>query len=340
MSTEVTLERFTFPSTDGTPTISACAWWPAGMGPSGAAQAPSPRGVVQLVHGMAEHIDRYDTFARFLASHGFLVVGHDQIGHGRSCAPEHWGELPVGRGAKALVEDIDVLRSMTQERVAPATPYVLFGHSMGSFEVRSYIAHHGEGLAGAIICGTGFLPAAASDVALKITWLESFFKGADHRSALVDSMGAGGYGKAIPNARTNLDWLSHNRKNVDDYIADPSCGFMFSVGAYHEVAVLTSEVNSPACAASVPHDLPLLYIGGAEDPVGDNGEGVEKAAALARGAGSANVTVKIYPRMRHEILNETGHEQVFADVLAWVEKHAMARTNDGVPAPSGKTEEC
>ncbi len=340
MSTEVTLERFTFPSTDGTPTISACAWWPAGMGPSGAAQAPSPRGVVQLVHGMAEHIDRYDTFARFLASHGFLVVGHDQIGHGRSCAPEHWGELPVGRGAKALVEDIDVLRSMTQERVAPATPYVLFGHSMGSFEVRSYIAHHGEGLAGAIICGTGFLPAAASDVALKITWLESFFKGADHRSALVDSMGAGGYGKAIPNARTNLDWLSHNRRNVDEYIADPSCGFMFSVGAYHELAVLTSEANSPACAAAVPHDPPLLFIAGSEDPVGDNGEGVEKAAALARGAGSTEVTVKLYPHMRHEILNENGCEQVFADVLAWVEKHAMARTNDGVPAPSGKTEEC
>ena len=320
MSTEVTRERFTFPSTDGTSTISACTWWPVGMGPDEAEGTPSPRGVVQLVHGMAEHIDRYDAFARFLASHGLLVVGHDQIGHGRSCSPEHWGELPVGRGARALVEDIDVLRHMTQERVAPGTPYIVFGHSMGSFEVRSYIAHHGEGLAGAIICGTGFLPAAASGAALKITWLESFLRGADHRSSFVDSMGAGGYGKAIPNARTNLDWLSRNRNNVDDYIADPSCGFMFSVGAYHEVAVLTSEVNSPTCAASVPHGLPLLFIAGAEDPVGDNGEGVEKAAALARGAGSTDVEVKIYPRMRHEILNETGHEQVIADVLAWVEK--------------------
>ncbi len=328
MSTEVTLERFTFPSTDGTSTISACAWWPAGMAPSQSTERPAPHGVVQLVHGMAEHIDRYDAFARFLASHGFLVVGHDQIGHGRSCSPEHWGELPVGSGAQALVEDIDVLRGMTQQRIATGTPYIVFGHSMGSFEVRSYIAHHGEGLAGAIICGTGFLPATASKAALKLTWLESFFKGAEHRSSFVDSMGAGGYGKTIPNARTNLDWLSHNRKNVDDYIADPSCGFMFSVGAYHEIAVLTSEVNSPTCAASVPHDLPLLYVGGAEDPVGDNGEGVEKAAALARGAGSTDVTVKIYPRMRHEILNETGHEQVFADVLAWVEKHVAQ-----APAP-------
>lgn len=328
MSTEVTLERFTFPSTDGASTISACAWWPASIAPSQSTERPAPHGVVQLVHGMAEHIDRYDAFARFLASHGFLVVGHDQIGHGRSCSPEHWGELPVGSGAQALVEDIDVLRGMTQRRIATGTPYIVFGHSMGSFEVRSYIALHGEGLAGAIICGTGFLPATASKAALKLTWLESFFKGAEYRSSFVDSMGAGGYGKAIPNARTNLDWLSHNRKNVDDYIADPSCGFMFSVGAYHEIAVLTSEVNSPTCAASVPHDLPLLYVGGAEDPVGDNGKGVEKAAALARGAGSTDVTVKIYPRMRHEILNESGHEQVFADVLAWVEKHVAQ-----APAP-------
>ena len=151
MSTEVTFERFTFPSTDGTSAISACAWWPAGMAPSESAERPAPRGVVQLVHGMAEHIDRYDAFARFLASHGFLVVGHDQIGHGRSCSPEHWGELPVGSGAKVLVEDIDVLRGLTQKRVATDTPYIVFGHSMGSFEVRSYIAHHGEGLAAAII---------------------------------------------------------------------------------------------------------------------------------------------------------------------------------------------
>ena len=153
-------------------------------------------------------------------------------------------------------------------------------------------------------------------------------------------MGAGGFGKAIPDARTNLDWLSRNRKNVDDYIADPSCGFMFSVGAYHEVAVLTSEVNDPACAAGVPHDLPLLYVSGAEDPVGDSGVGVEKAAALARGAGSADVTVRLYPHMRHEILNETGREQVFADVLAWIEER-VAPCGQGAcdaPAPTATEE--
>ncbi|WP_130812888.1 alpha/beta fold hydrolase [Olsenella sp. Marseille-P4559] len=326
MSTEVTLERFTFPSTDGVSTISACAWWPTGMASARAEERPAPRGVVQLVHGMAEHIDRYDAFARFLASHGFLVVGHDQIGHGRSCSPEHWGELPVGSGARALVEDIGVLRGIAQERVAPGTRYVIFGHSMGSFEVRAYVSRHGEGLAGAVVCGTGFLPSAASRAALRITWLEAFFRGADYHSEFVDSMGAGGYGKAIPDARTNLDWLSYNRKNVDDYIADPSCGFMFSVGAYHELAALTAEANSPTCAAGVPRDLPLLYIAGAEDPVGSNGEGVEKAAALARGAGSADVTVKIYPHMRHEILNEAGHEQVFADVLAWIEKRVSRKS--------------
>lgn len=309
----VAVEELEFPSHDGRSTIRGRVWRPAG--------GTAPRAAMLLVHGMAEHIARYDDFARHLASHGVLVAGHDQLGHGDSCDPSHWGEMPLRGGADDLVEDVHALRGLIEGELEQDVPVFVFGHSMGSFIVRSYIARHGQGLAGAIICGTGYLPRAASVFARDLTWAIAFVRGESHRSRLVDSLGVGAYGKAVPDAQTDLDWLSHDRGNVERYQADPACGFMFSVGGYHAVAELTLEVNDPECAARVPHDLPLLYIAGAEDPVGSCGEGVRQAARLATEAGSTDVTVTIYPGMRHEVLNEADHELVYADVLRWVEAH-------------------
>ena len=315
------IEDESFLSADGKSTIHARLWMPAG------AEGPSPRAVVQIVHGMSEHIRRYDDFARFLAGRGFAVCGDDHIGHGASAPPHKRGCLPAKGGNEALIADEHTLRGIAQERFQEV-PYVLFGHSMGSFITRCYISRHGEGLAAAVICGTGTVPVLTSRAGNLLARAACAARGEDHRSGLIDSMGAGAYSKAVPGP-TGMEWLSHNEGNVQAYLADEECGFMFSVGGYAALTALTAEACSRACAAAVPHDLPLLYIAGDGDPVGSMGKGVRAAAKLARDAGSVDVTCTIYDHMRHEILNETGHEAAYRDVAEWIESRACANEEQG-----------
>lgn len=303
-------EEITFVSTDGMSKVHGYIWW------------PSPEheliGVVQIVHGMCEHIERYDGFARWLAAAGFVVAGHDQVGHGQTTPRDQWGVLPAKTGRDVLVGDVQRLRELVSSK-APGVPYFVYGHSMGSFVVRAYLSEHATGLAGAVICGTGFVKPATSRLGNRLACLIASVRGDAAKSNLLHSMADGPYSKAIPNARTDFDWLSHNEENVQRYIADPACGFMFSAGGYATLTQLTAEVCVAECTKAYPAALPLLYIGGAEDPVGDCGKGVREAADLARSTGSTDVTCTVYDGMRHEILNETGHERVFTDVLAWLQ---------------------
>ena len=311
----VTSEDLTFPSADGTSTIHARIWWPADP-----AARTAPRGVVQIVHGMSEHVGRYDAFARFLAAAGFVVAADDHIGHGASAAPERRGILPAHGGADALVADEHQLRGLLAKRVPEGTPYVFFGHSMGSFITRVYLSEHGQGVGAAVICGTGTVSGLKSHAANLLARLLCALRGEDFRSEFIDSMGVGAYARQI-NSDDDLAWLSVNEDNVAAYRADEACGFMFSVGGYATLTELTARACSVACARAVPHDLPLLYVSGAHDPVGDMGEGVREAAELARLAGSHDVTAKLYDGMRHEILNERDGRRVMADVLAWIGQH-------------------
>lgn len=282
----------------------------------------APKGIVQIAHGMSEHIDRYDEFARHLASRGFIVVGQDHIGHGKSVnTQEDWGHMPLKGGDKILVENAQILRTLAQDKHGKQLPYFFFGHSMGSYMLRCYLARHGKGLAGAVICGTGFVAPATSKAGNALCKLIAAVKGERYKSKLVDSMAAGGFNKAIEEPRTELDWLSHNQENVDSYINDERCGFMFTVGAYATLTSMTATACSLSCTQAYPAELPLLYISGQDDPVGNNGAGVEKAAELARKAGLSDVTVKLYEHMRHEILNEDDKQQVMNDISAWLEKH-------------------
>lgn len=302
-------ETLSFISLDGASDINARFWVDSEL---------EPKGVVQLVHGMAEHIDRYDEFARFLASRGFAVCGHDHIGHGGSVEDSsQLGHMPMKGGADILLADVDSLRKVASSRY-PGLPYFIFGHSMGSFVTRCYLARHGEGLAGAILCGTGNQPAALSAGGNALCHLIGVIKGSDYRSKLIDSLAAGGFNNAIDNPRTAVDWISHNKENVDAYLADGRCGFMFSAGAYAALTSLTRKAVSKACVNAYPKELPLLYVAGEEDPVGNCGKGVRAAAELARGAGLDDVQVKLYPHMRHEILNEDDKARVMEDVAGWI----------------------
>jgi alpha-beta hydrolase superfamily lysophospholipase len=319
MAEETRTESLTFVSNDGVTQIHARIWWPAGLARGENGALPRPRGIVQIVHGMAEHISRYDSFARFLAGNGYLVCGHDQLGHGKSVRDRsQWGCLPPKTGKDILIQDIHDLRGIVSARCAPGTPYFVFGHSMGSFETRVYISRHAEGLAGAIICGTGYVDPKTSAAGNAMARLICRLRGADHISGMLHSMADGAYAKAIPDAKSPFDWLSHNRDNVNAYIADPACGYMFSAGGYATLTSLTQEACSPACAQAVPNGLPLLYMAGAEDPVGDNGKGVTTSFKMAQRAGASDAQLKLYPNMRHEILNETGRQAVYTDVLNWL----------------------
>ena len=319
------IEDLTFPSADGASTIHARLWKPDSCANgSGAA----PRGIVQVVHGMSEHIRRYDEFARFLVGRGYAVCGDDHIGHGASAPPHKRGCMPAKDGNEVLIADEHELRGLVAQQFPAETPYVFFGHSMGSFITRCYLGRHGEGLAAAVVCGTGTIPIAVSKAGHAVARAVSAVRGEDHRSKLLDSMGAGGYSKKVPGP-TGLEWLSHNKDNVRAYLDDEECGFMFSAGGYASLTALTAEACSRSCAQNTPNDLPLLYIAGDGDPVGDMGRGVRAAAKLAKDAGCSDVTCKIYEQMRHEILNEKGRGTVFEDVADWLDSRIPVKPDTG-----------
>lgn len=302
-------------------TINAKLWTSTKFGSPDEPGTENPKAVIQIVHGMAEYIDRYDDFARYLVGRGFVVCAEDHVGHGDSAnGPEDYGHMPLKGGKNVVVGDVHTLHSMVA-RAFPGVPYVLYGHSMGSFIARSYIARYGDELDACVLSGTGNVPANLSKMGNSLARFIASIKGERYRSKLIDNMGAGAYGKKIENARTPLDWLSTDPEVVDAYIADDKCGFMFTVGGYATLLDLTAEVVTPECAERVPKNLPIFLVAGDGDPVGDMGEGVKAAAELLRGAGVQTVDCKIYSGMRHEIHNEKGKEQVYDDIATWIEEH-------------------
>lgn len=316
METEAVATPVGFLSHDGASSIKGLLWKPAEK--AGRANT-SPRGIVQLVHGMSEYVGRYDEFARFLVSQGFVVCGSDHVGHGKSVTDlADLGHMPTD-GKQVMIEDVHQLRTLVSARYARNTPYFIFGHSMGSFVARAYAARYGEGLAGTILCGTGNQPYLLSKGGNVLAHALVATKGPRHKSGLLDSLGAGAFAKKLDNPRTSLDWLSYNPDVVDAYIADELCGVTFSTSAYAALTDLTAEIVTRQWAAQVPVDMPVLFIAGADDPVGSWGKDVKAAASLLRDAGLNNIEVILYQGMRHEILNEDGRGQVHADVLEWIE---------------------
>jgi alpha-beta hydrolase superfamily lysophospholipase len=307
------IEHF-IPSSDGASQLRVSLWIPY-------LPESQLKGIVQIVHGMEEHIDRYDGFARFLACQGFIVGAHDHVGHGKSVADARdLGHVTLDHGSDVLINDVDRVRKTLFESFS-GLPYFIFGHSMGSFVTRVYLSRHAQGVKGAIICGTGNQPYALARSGNMLAHAIGALRGGRFKSRLLDKMGAGGFGKTIEDARTPLDWISIDPAVVDAYIDDPLCGVMFTVGGYAALTGVVSQAVSPKVAARIPKNLPMLFIAGAEDPVGEKGEAVVRAVELYHDAGMKDVSLILYPGMRHEILNEPGKQKVMDDVLKWIEKH-------------------
>lgn len=314
----------TYASRDGESTIRALVWEPDVV----AAGGEAPRGLVQLVHGMSEHVERYVGFAAFLCEQGFAVCANDHIGHGKTAAsPRDLGHMPLEAGEDILIADVQALREIVLERLSrqcdmrvSGIPYIIFGHSMGSFITRVFLTRHAFGVRAAILCGTGHQPRAFSSAGRALTRSLAKKHGERYVSDVVDGMGAGAYGKAIEGAQTDEDWIATDPEVVAEYQRDPLCGQTFTVGAYHTLARLVFDATDPRLARKVPHTLPMLFIAGDRDPVGECGVGVHRAVEMYRRAGVERVDEKLYEGMRHEILNEPVKDEVHRDVLAWLER--------------------
>ncbi len=305
------MEDIFYPSKDGKNTIHACIWRPEG----------EVKGVVQIIHGMAEYAERYAPFAQFLTSHGFLVCADDHLGHGKSVKSEaDLGYFNDQKDYKIVIADIRELQLRVQEQ-APAAPYFVLGHSMGSFFCRTYISMFGGDFAGAIIMGSGFKSKLTLNTALFAVKLNALFKGWRNRSKVIKNLAFGSYNKRFKPERTENDWLSVNTENVDRYNADPLCGVEFTNNGYKILFSIIKRACSSETIKAVPKDLPVFFVAGAEDPVGDYGKGVLKAYNKFKAAGVKDASVKLYENSRHEILNDDCKQEVSNDILAFINSH-------------------
>lgn len=304
-------ERIAYPSSDGVTTINAYLWVPP--------HVVQPKGIIQITHGMEEYALRYAEFAEYLAGQGYVVCAQDLLGHGSSVvSPDRLSCLPMRNGKGILIEDAHQLRLIISQRFVADTPYIMFGHSMGSFITRAYVTYHGAGLTAAVICGSGKQPVWLSKAGHLLARAIGAIKGEDHKSLLLESLVTGSFSKMIDDPRTDLDWLAADDAVVDAYIADPLCGIPFSAGAHATLTALTAEVASAACAQATPPDLPFFFIAGELDPVGSMGKGVRESKELLEQGGVKQVDLKLYPGLRHEILNEKTRTEVYRDVVTWL----------------------
>ncbi len=301
------MEKGTFASSTGQE-LDKRVWMPEG----------APKAIVQMVHGMAEHIDRYDAPARALCDAGYLVVGHTHLGHGPKAAIQ--GHFADEDGWNRLLEDMHRLRTET-EKAYPGVPYFILGHSMGSFLTRCYLTEHGEGLRGAVLSGTGWFGAGQVKAGIALTNILCALGQAQKPAPLVDKLAFSSSNKPFRPNRTNFDWLCRDNAEVDKYIADPYCGFLFTASGYRELFRGLDRLRNMDTLKKMPKELPVYFFGGDSDPVGSLGSGIPKVADQFRAAGLRDVTVKLYPGGRHEMFNEINRTEVYQDLIAWLDQH-------------------
>ncbi len=302
-------EDFYYESRDNNTKLHAVRWEPEGI---------EPVCILQLVHGMAEHVDRYENFAEYLCGKGFVVTAEDHLGHGKSISNDGTpGYFCKQDPATVVVRDVHRLKKLTEEKY-PGLPYFLLGHSMGSFIARNYLFRYGKGIDGAIIMGTGN-QAPIMVIGLKImAGLGCLAGHAKRPSKFINSVAFGAYLKRIDNHRTEFDWLTKVDDVVDKYIKDPLCGFLFPCNGFKTMGELLFRLTKDVNLSKMPVTLPVLITSGSEDPVGNYGEGPSEVFKEFKAQGMQHVSLKLYEGDRHEILNETDKETVYEDIYTWI----------------------
>lgn len=299
--------EFYIPSSDGKSKIHCVSWKPDG----------EPVAALQIVHGMMEHMLRYDEFARYLTGVGIAVTGHDHLGHGKSCPKEGFGYFAAKDGEICLLKDMHRVAGVVQKR-NPGIPHLMMGHSMGSFFLRRYLTLYGESLDGVIIMGTGDQPLPLVLAGEMMATLIGAVKGGAYRSRVMHELVLGSYNRAFVPNRTANDWLSRDHDIVDRFLADPCCSFYFTCAAYRDFFKLLLDLKLKKQFNRIPKHLPYLLISGEADPVGAFGNGVRRVAQQLEHLGCSGVTLKLYPEARHEIVNETNRHEVYEEIASWI----------------------
>ena len=279
------------------------------------------RGVIQMLHGLGEHIGRYEQFAHAAVTRGFVVYGHDHRGHGRSEGER--GYFADEQGWHKVVEDVRIVNEHIAEAQA-GKPVIMLGHSMGSFIAETFAMHYGERLQGLLLSGSSWPQRIQLLPGRLLAKLESFRVGKRGNSALINALGFSAFNRPFRPVRTEMDWLSRDETEVDRYVADPLCGGPFTCGLWLDFLGGLFELGSDNAVTRVPADLPILITGGSADPVGGD-KGMTRLAMHYMQTMHQRVKLKIYPDGRHEMLNETNREEVTADWLDWLEAHAKTR---------------
>lgn len=305
-----TLSEITFPSSDGKNTVYAEIYTPT---------AKAPRGIVQLAHGMIDYVGRYKNLIDAVTAEGYIFAGHHHLGHGKSVStPEDFGYFADKDGVKFLISDMLSMNAHLHKSY-PLLPITVMGHSMGSFITRLYINEHPDTVSAAIIHGTGgpnpLLPFGAA-----LARLIRLFKGSRHRSKLITSLAFGSYNSKFPKDEGSSAWLTRETAQVADRETDEFTQFIFTVGGYIDLFSMIRASNRGSWFESYPKNLPTLVISGEDDPVGNYGRGVRYVYEKLRLNGNEKTDLKMYAGARHELFNETCRDEVFSDIISWLDK--------------------
>ncbi len=295
----------------------------------------NPRAVVQIAHGMCEYVDRYDEVARKLCEQGFVVCGNDHLGHGRSVdSNDELGYFAEQDGDLYLVRDLYALNQLMRKTYR-SLPYVLLGHSFGSFIARAYMMGHGDSIDGLVLSGTsaGRQPVKFG---MKVTSRVAKRKGGMYRSKLIDRLAFGSYNRRVKEPKgkkSGYEWITTEPTALSNYADDPHCTFIFTVQGFYDLFTLLQFVNSEEWYKKMPKGLPVFLIGGDEDPVGSYGKDIPFITEQLLDADASDVTYKIYPNERHEVLTGITRMQAIADVADFVDRvidgvHAARMTAD------------
>ena len=284
-------------------------------------ESEGDRGLVQIIHGMAEHAARYEALAAHLVDDGWSVIAHDQRGHGRSVGEgEELGHFADHDGWKRVLEDVRQVRAFGRER-ASAGRLCVFGHSMGSFIALSDQIDAPGGIDLLVLSGSNAGGGALASAGLWIAKLERMRQGPRGKSGLLAYLSFGSFNKAFAPARTEFDWLSRDPEQVDRYVADPLCGFRCTDQLWIDLIETLLMLGKTERLARVPSQLPIYLFSGQRDPVsGKDAEGVHRLAAQLREAGSVDVQERIYEDGRHEMLNDVVRDRVTTDLTSWLDR--------------------
>lgn len=302
---------FSFPSTNGRNKIHAVLW-------KQDEKYNVPKGIIQISHGMVEYIERYRELAAYLNHHGFLVVGNDHLGHGMSVnSQDDWGYFSPKQGSAYVVGDLHRLTRIVKKQY-PNIPYFLLGHSMGSFMARRYLMQYGKELDGALLLGTGNQKISILIIGLCLVQVVKMIKGERYRSQWIQKLMFGQYNKRILNPKSDNDWVTSDPEILKIYNSTPACNFIFTLNGFEVLLSTLLYIEDKRHIKKIPKDLPVLFMAGKEDPVGNYGKAVEQVYCIYKNVGIKDIKIRLFEKCRHELHNELNRKEIYQYIITWL----------------------